>query len=168
MTKRVVPDSVDGILEQWGRERPDLDVSPMGIVGRISRAERLIDEQMKGASSTFGLERWGFDVLASLRRAGKPYRLTPTQLYNSLLLTSGAMTNRIDRLEQAGWVKRMQDPADRRGLLVSLTASGLKTIDAAVAAHMEVEARIVASLTEVERERLADLLRRVLGGLEAE
>src|ERR1700712_3306698 len=131
MKKRVVPDSVDGILEQWGRERPDLDVSPMEIVGRISRAERLIDVQMKGASATFGLERWGFDVLASLRRAGRPYRLTPTQLYNSLLLTSGAMTNRFDRLEQAGWVKRMQDPADGRGLLVSLTVSGVKTIDAA-------------------------------------
>ena len=91
MAQRSKEDPVDKILKQWARERPDLDVTPMGIIGRISRLERLIDEQMKAVCSTFNLERWGFDVLASLRRSGKPYRLTPTQLYNSLMLTSGAI-----------------------------------------------------------------------------
>jgi DNA-binding MarR family transcriptional regulator len=139
MAKRSKEDPVDKILEQWGQVRPDLDVTPMGIIGRISRVERSIDEQIKTACSKFNLERWEFDVLASLRRAGKPYRLTPTQLYNSLMLTSGAMTNRINRLEAAGLVERLQDSTDRRGVLVSLTKAGLKLIDKAVTAHMVVE-----------------------------
>ena len=159
MVRRSDEDSVDKILAQWGRERPDLDVTPMGIIGRISRIERLVDEQMKEVCSKFQLERWGFDVLASLRRSGKPYHLTPTQLFNSLLLTSGAMTNRIDRLEEAGLVKRLQDPADRRGVLVSLTKDGLRLIDKAVTAHMEVEERMLACFPAKDRERLAGLLR---------
>jgi DNA-binding MarR family transcriptional regulator len=158
MTRRP-QDRLDTILEQWKLERPDLDVSPMGIIGRISRIERLVDEKMKAVCSKFDLERWGFDVLAALRRAGKPYQLTPTQLYNSLMLTSGAMTNRIDRLEAASHVERLHDPADRRGVLVSLTKDGLKLIDKAVTTHMEVEEAMLTSLSPKDREKFAELLR---------
>jgi len=160
-------DRVDDILRQWKRERPDLDVSPMGIIGRISRAERMIDERMKAASLQFGLERWGFDVLATLRRAGEPYRLTPTQLFQSLMLTSGAITNRIDRLEHAGLVERLLDPHDRRGILVSLTRNGLKLIDRAIAAHMQEEEEMLASFSARDREAAARLLRTLLLQLEA-
>jgi DNA-binding MarR family transcriptional regulator len=166
MTRRSQKDPVDKILEQWGRERPDLDVTPMGIIGRISRVERLIDEQMKSVCSKFNLERWGFDVLASLRRAGKPYQLTPTQLYNSLMLTSGAMTNRIDRLEALGLVERLHDPTDRRGVLVSLTTDGLKLIDKAVTTHMEVEETMLTSFSFNDRKKFAELLRTLLQDLE--
>jgi DNA-binding MarR family transcriptional regulator len=159
MMGRTKEDHVDTILGQWMLERPDLDVTPMGVIGRISRIERLVDEQMKAVSSRFDLERWGFDVLAALRRAGKPYQLTPTQLFNSCMLTSGAMTNRIDRLEEAGFVKRLLDPSDRRGVLVSLTKTGLKLIDRAVTAHMEAEETMLASFSFKDRERFAEMLR---------
>ncbi len=160
-------DRVDEILRQWERERPDLDVSPMGIIGRISRAERLIGGRMKAASLNFGLERCGFDVLATLRRAGRPYHLTPTQLFQSLMLTSGAITNRIDRLEEAGFVERLLDPHDRRGVLVSLTQSGLKLIDRAVTAHMQEEEEMLAPFSTRDREKIARLLRTLLLQLEA-
>jgi DNA-binding MarR family transcriptional regulator len=166
MLRHSKQDLVDKILEQWGKERPDLDVAPMGIIGRISRVERLVDEQMKAVCASFNLERWGFDVLASLRRAGKPYRLTPTQLYSSLMLTSGAMTNRVDRLQAAGLVKRLHDPADRRGVLVSLTRDGRKLIDKAVTAHMEVEETMLASFSFKDREKFAGLLRTLSQDLE--
>jgi len=166
MKRQSKEDHVDEILKQWRRERPDLDVTPMGIIGRISRIERLVDEQMKAASSKFNLERWGFDVLASLRRTGKPYQLTPTQLFHSLMLTSGAMTNRIDRLESAGLLERLHDPADRRGVLVSLTKSGLRLIDRALAAHMQVEAQMLASFSPKDQERFAELLRTLSKDLE--
>lgn len=166
LNDRCRPDPVDGIIGQWTRERPDLDVSPMAILGRVSRAEKLLAERMKAASARFGLERWGFDVLATLRRAGKPYRLTPTQLYGAMMLTSGAMTNRIDRLEESGFVKRIEDPDDRRGILVSLTTRGLKTIDAAVKVHMEVEESILYTFSAEERASLERLLRILLNRLE--
>ena len=159
---KVEADRIDDLLAQWERERPDLDTSPMGIIGRISRAERLIDSRMKAVSLEFGLERWGFDVLATLRRSGEPYRLTPTQLFQSLLLTSGAITNRIDRLEEAGLVERLLDPSDRRGILVSLTGKGLKVIDRAVAAHMEAEEVMLAPFSAQEREKFSTLLRRLV------
>jgi DNA-binding MarR family transcriptional regulator len=162
MTRRFKQDTVDRIVEQWGRERPDLNVTPIEIIGRISRVERLIDGEMKAACAEFDLERWGFDVLATLRRAGKPYELTPTQLYNELMLTSGAMTNRIDRLESAGLVERLHCPDDRRGVLVSLTKDGLKLIDKAVTTHMEVEEAMLTSFSLADRETFARLLRALL------
>ncbi|HMG03379.1 MAG TPA: MarR family transcriptional regulator [Edaphobacter sp.] len=168
MKRRSTQDHVDHILEQWHRQRPDLDVSPMGIIGRISRAERLIDSRMKAVSLPFQLERWGFDVLATLRRAGEPYHLTPTQLFQSLMLTSGAITNRIDRLEEAGWVERLLDPSDRRVVLVSLTRSGLRLIDRAVAAHMEAEEDMLAPFSTQDREKLVALLRTLVLRLEAD
>ncbi len=159
-------DAVDQILRQWAEERPDLDVSPMGIIGRISRVERMLDPILASVFRSFGLERWSFDVLASLRRSGTPYELTPTQLFNSLMLTSGAITYRIDEMVKAGLVQRTPNPEDRRGQRIRLTDLGRRTIDAAVGAHVRNEARILAHLSEGERTTLASLLRRLLLGVE--
>lgn len=166
MARNASRDFVDGVIEQWRQERPDLDVAPMGIISRISRLERRIDEQMRAACAEFNLERWGFDVLATLRRAGEPYELTPTQLCKSVLLTSGAMTNRVDRLESAGLVERLHCPADRRGVLVALTKEGIKLIDKALAAHMKIEEEMLASLSSKDRGKFAALLRALLQHLE--
>ena len=159
-------DGVDGILRQWVRERPDLDVSPMAIVGRISRIGRKIDPLLSSVFRKFGLEQWSFDVLATLRRSGPPYELTPTQLFSSLMLTSGAITHRADGLVKAGLVQRTPDPSDRRGVRVKLTALGLAKINEAVTAHVENERRIVRHLSKQERSLLISLLRRFLWSLE--
>jgi len=155
-------DSVDVILQQWKRERPDLDASPMGIIGRISRLERKIDVKLGATFRKFGLERWSFDVLAALRRSGRPHRLTPTELFKSLMLTSGAMTHRIDCLEELGLVERQEDPADRRGTLVALTRKGKALIDRSVVAHVQTEAEMIKVLRLEERKLLASLLRKLL------
>lgn len=159
-------DALDKILKQWKTVRPDLNAWPMAVIGRISRLERLIDKQMKPVCSRFGIERWGFDVLATLRRSGAPFALTPTQLYRSLMLTSGAITNRLDRLEAAKLLVRSNDPNDRRGVLVKLTDKGLKLIDEAVIVHMEVEARMLSQLSLKSQKELADLLRQVSYSIE--
>lgn len=155
-------DQVDFILKQWARERPDLDPSPMGVIGRISRASRYIDRSLQKNFSRFGINSGEFDVLATLRRAGDPYQLTPTALLSALMLSSGAMTNRLDRLENAGYIARRPDPNDRRGILVTLTTAGFELIEAVVAAHIAHEHQIVNSLTLSEQASLADLLRKML------
>jgi DNA-binding MarR family transcriptional regulator len=166
-TKKVaVADGVDGILRQWARERPDLDTSPMAIVGRISRIGKKIDPLLSSVFRKFGLEQWSFDVLATLRRSGHPYELTPTQLFSSLMLTSGAITHRTDGLVKAGLVQRTPDPSDRRGVRVKLTALGLAKINEAVTAHVENERRILRHLSKQERSLLISLLRRFLWNLE--
>ena len=124
MRKSAVSDGVDEILRQWHRERPDLDTSAMAILGRIARIERKVDPLLSSVFRKFGLERWSFDVLATLRRSGNPYELTPTQLFSSLMLTSGAITHRSDELVKAGLVERKPDPKDRRGVRVKLTDQG--------------------------------------------
>jgi DNA-binding MarR family transcriptional regulator len=159
-------DAVDRILLQWARERPDLDVSPMGIIGRISRIERLLDPRLVSVFRKFGLERWSFDVLASLRRSGPPYELTPTQLFSSLMLTSGAITYRIDEMVKKGFVMRTPDPEDRRGQRIRLTDLGQEILDAALAAHVMNESRILKHLSVEERTHLSSLLRKLLLGLE--
>jgi DNA-binding MarR family transcriptional regulator len=155
-------DHVDHILDQWARQRPELDVSPMGIVGRISRLSRFLERSIATVLHRHGLNEPQFAVLAALRRAGPPHTLSPTDLYNGLLVSSGAMTNRLDRLAAAGLVERVPDPGDGRSLLVALTAKGRQTIDAAVAAHVENERRLLASLSPEERGQLAGVLRRLL------
>lgn len=155
-------DQVDVILEQWSRERPDLDPSPMGVIGRISRASRYIDQFLQQNFAQFSLNGGEFDVLATLRRSGAPYQLTPTALFSSLMLSSGAMTNRLDRLENAGYIERQPHPNDRRGTLVTLTTQGLELIDSVVAAHIATEQKILASLTPEEQQVLAGLLRKLL------
>ncbi|MFC5473835.1 MarR family winged helix-turn-helix transcriptional regulator [Paraherbaspirillum soli] len=155
-------DKVDEILKQWQRERPDLDSSPMGIIGRIGRLSTYLERGVNDGLAQFDLTRWSFDVLATLRRAGAPYRLSPNELLQSLMITSGTMTNRIDHLERAGLVERGHNPDDRRSVLISLTASGLELVEKAVAAHVANEHRLLAELGEADREQLAGLLRQLL------
>jgi len=159
-------DGVDRILEQWAEERPDLDASPMRVFGRLSRAERMLDRSLSETFKRFGLVRGEFDVLATLRRNGGAYSLTPTELYRSTMLSSGAMTNRLDRLEERGLVRRSPDPGDRRGVLITLTEEGLDLIEEAVEAHVEGEEELLDSLGEDDREQLAALLRKLLVSME--
>lgn len=159
-------DHVDLILEQWARERPDLDASPMGVIGRTMRASRSLDRGLQEAFRPFGIAGWAFDVLATLRRSGPPFRLTPTALSETLMLSSGAMTNRLDHLERAGLIERLPDPADRRGVLVALTPEGRTLIDEAVAAHVANEHRLLGALSPEERQTLAALLRKLLLSLD--
>jgi DNA-binding MarR family transcriptional regulator len=155
-------DHVDHILEQWAQQRPDLDVSPMGIIGRMSRLSRFLERSIAAVLARYGLNEPQFAVLAALRRAGPPHTLSPTDLYNGLLVSSGAMTNRLDRLAAAGLVERVPDPGDGRSLLVALTGKGQQVINEAVAAHTANEHRLLSSLSLEERAQLADVLRRLL------
>lgn len=156
------PDAVDTILEQWRRERPDLEVSPMGPIGRLKRCAALLQLKLDKIYLEFGLTNWEFDVLATLRRSGEPYCLTPTALFAALMITSGTMTHRIQRLEAAGWVQRVPNRNDARSMLVQLTPAGLELIDRAVEAHVENEREILRliqpdALASLD-ERLAQLL----------
>jgi len=155
-------DVVDKILGQWQREHPDLDASPMGLLGRMARLAKHLDRSIQATVSKFGLNPGEFDVLATLRRSGSPYQLSPTDLFNALMVSSGTMTHRIDQLEQAGWVKRIPDPGDRRGTLIALTNKGLNLIEQAVEAHVANGHDILSALKESERESLMRLLRKLL------
>ena len=158
-------DGVDLILEQWQRERPDLDSSPIGIVGRVSRLARELEQRLEPVYRAHGLEPGWHDVLATLRRAGPPYRLRPTEFTGALMLTSSGTTKRLDRLEQAGLITRGPDPADRRGTLITLTPKGLELIDNVTEAHLDNARWLLASLSDAEQRRLADLLRKLRLGL---
>jgi DNA-binding MarR family transcriptional regulator len=153
------PDRVDDIIEQWQNERPDLDVSGMAIIGRIGRLEKLIRPRLNAAFAEHGLESWEFDVLATLLRSGSPHQLTPGALLESTMITSGAMTNRIDRLEHRGLVKRVKNPDDKRQVLVTLTAVGNKTVSAALEDHVSNEAAILGGLNQAQQHQLVELLR---------
>lgn len=155
-------DPVDAILAQWQRERPDLDVSPMGIIGRMTRLSKHLERSIQATFSEFDLHIGEFDVLATLRRSGQPYQLSPTELFNTLMVSSGTMTHRLDRLEQAGLVQRIPDPGDRRGTLIQLTGQGFTLIEKAVTAHVANEHRLLNGLAEAERQALAELLRKLL------
>jgi DNA-binding MarR family transcriptional regulator len=158
-------DGVDLILEQWRRERPDLDTSPMGVIGRISRLSRELEQRLEPVYADHGLEPGWFDVLATLRRHGPPYELRPTDFATALMLTSSGATKRLDRLEEAGLIVRRPDPADRRGILIALTPKGRRLVDAAVADHVANEHRILGRLTKAEQRQLAVLLRKLQLGL---
>ncbi|MGX5845938.1 MarR family winged helix-turn-helix transcriptional regulator [Mesorhizobium sp. PL10] len=150
-------------VEQWTRERPDLNVSPMLVLGRLNEASSLIArERLAPLFARFGLQAGEFDVLATLRRSGSPHTLTPTALYEATMVTSGAMTNRLDRLEKAGLILRGPHPNDRRGIVVQLTENGLALIDEALTAHVANEHEILAGLTQTERETLAHLLGKLI------
>lgn len=159
-------DEVDGIVAAWQHERPDLDLGHMQIVSRVSRISRQLDRRRKAVFAAHGLDVWAFDVLSALRRAGDPHQLSPSALISETLVTSGTMTNRIDRLVTAGWVERRPDPADRRGILVRLTDSGRERVDAALADFLTLEATMLAELGGDEQADLADLLRRLQHGVE--
>ncbi len=156
-------DGVDLIIEQWQRERPELDSSPIGIVGRLSRLAREVEARLEPVYRDHGLEPGWHDVLATLRRSGGTLR--PTDLTNASMLTSSGTTKRLDKLEQAGLIARGPDPADRRGTLISLTPTGRRLIDALTPAHLDNERRILGGLSEAEQRRLADLLRKLQLGL---
>lgn len=160
-------DAVDKILAQWQRERPDLDASPMGVIGRLSRLAQHIHRAIRIEFATLGVTPGEFDVLAVLRRAGAPHQLTPTALYQALMLSSGAMTNRLDNLERTGYVKRLPDPKDRRGTLIELTEKGLQFINHAVEVHLQNEQRLISSLSAEEREQLSSIFRHWLQSFES-
>lgn len=159
-------DEIDKIVEQWNRERPELDVAPMALLGRLGRLRELLSRKHEEVFSQFGLNSAGFDVLATLRRSGEPYQLSPGELMARMMITSGTMTNRVDQLVKAGLVKREQNPEDRRGMIISLTPQGFALIEKAVVAHVENQHRLVTPLTEQEREALNGLLKAYLGRLE--
>ena len=161
-------DGVDEILEQWRRERPDVDTSAMGLIGRIGRLERVIRPQLDKVFASHGLESWEFDVLATLRRSGEPFTLTAGALLSSMMITSGTMTNRIDRLQQRGFVERRSDPADGRVVLVALADAGMALIDRALPDHAANESMIVSSLSARDRTTLQGLLRQFLVALSAD
>jgi DNA-binding MarR family transcriptional regulator len=156
------PDEVDALVEAWGRERADLDLAPVEVFSRISRLARLLDRDRRQAFTDHAIEPWEFDVLAALRRAGRPYRLSPGQLLRETMVTSGTMTNRIDRLGTRGLVERSPDPHDRRGVLVGLTAAGKRAVDAAFEALIAKERDPLAELSAGERRELAGLLKRLM------
>jgi DNA-binding MarR family transcriptional regulator len=154
-------DGVDVILRQWQRERPDLDTSPIAVIGRISRVSREIERRLEPVYAASGLEPGWYDVLATLRRAGPAYKLRPTDFAATLMLTSSGTTKRLDRLEAAGHITREPDPSDRRGVLIALTPKGRRLVDRAAVTHMANEKRILSGLTPAEQRQLADLLRKL-------
>jgi DNA-binding MarR family transcriptional regulator len=155
-------DAVALILEQWARERPDLDCSPMGVIGRISQLQREVHLAQRATFARHGLDAPSFDVLAALRRAGPPYQLTPTALMRTALVTSGAITQRLDRLEERGLITRTRSASDGRGVVVTLTDAGRAALDAALPDHLETERRLLSGLSGAEQDQLAALLRRFL------
>ncbi|OZE02491.1 MarR family transcriptional regulator [Rhodococcus sp. 05-2255-3B1] len=157
-----VQDAVDRILQQWTVERPDVDVSPMAVIGRISRAASVLDKRIQVTLAEYGLQAGEFDLIATLRRTGAPHRLTVGQLLDSAMVTSGAITNRLNRLTDKGLIEREIDPTNRRVIIVQLTPAGLDAVDAALPAHVANEEALLTSLTPGERSQLATLLKRML------
>ncbi|MBI9114668.1 MarR family winged helix-turn-helix transcriptional regulator [Sanguibacter suaedae] len=155
-------DEVDRIIAAWRRVRPDLDVTPLAVLSRVSRLDRHLDTARRGAFARHHLEPWEFDVLAALRRAGAPFSLSPGTLVTQTMVTSGTMTNRIDRLETRGLVVRQPSPADRRGVLVHLTTEGGERVDAAFSDLLDVEHQVLSVLDAQDQPAIADLLRRLV------
>ncbi len=158
---------VNRVLEQWRRERPDLEVGPMGLTGRLKRIGRHLEREMEKSFAAHDLNLASFDVLATLRRSGAPYRLSPGDLMTKTMVTSGPMTHRVDQLVRAGHVERIKNPDDGRSVLIALTDQGLKVIDAAVTDHVANLARLTSGLTESQAKRLDRLLDRYLVTLES-
>ncbi|MFF4038904.1 MULTISPECIES: MarR family winged helix-turn-helix transcriptional regulator [unclassified Streptomyces] len=157
-------DPVDAIIDQWAAVRPDLDTKAMEVFGRIYRLSRAMGDRMEKAYAPYGISRGEFDVLATLRRSGEPFTLSPRQLSATLMLTTGGMTGRLDKLERAGLLRRSPDPHDRRGLQVTLTEKGLDVIDQAVGAGLAVQTAALSSLDTEQADQLAGLLRELLAG----
>lgn len=159
-------DRADIAVDQWARERPDLPALPMAVFGRLlDAAERVMRDHMNPLFAEAGLQPGEFDVLATLRRSGAPYMLSPTRLYEAAMISSGGMTNRLDRLERAGLVERRPDPNDRRGKLIALTNAGKRVIDVTIGRHVANEERMLSVLTAAEQEKLNTLLRKLIAAL---
>jgi DNA-binding MarR family transcriptional regulator len=159
-------DEVDRIVGAWAQQRPDLDFSPMEVLSRVDRLSRHLDRARRDAFRRTDIEPWEWDVLSALRRAGHPYQLSPKQLLQQTLVSSGTMTNRIDRLVGRRFVRREADPDDGRSVLVTLTEDGRVRVDAAITRLMDAEAELLDRLSGSERERLATLLRRLSLGFD--
>jgi DNA-binding MarR family transcriptional regulator len=159
-------DHVDKILQQWQRERPDLDIAPMGLLGRLGRLHAHLMRETEAVLATHGLSRASFDVMATLRRSGPPYRLSPGDLLSATMVTSGTMTNRIDQLEKQHLVERIANPGDGRSVLIGLTDKGFSLIDKAVTAHVENQHRLTAMLDQGEFKALNTLLGEYLAAFE--
>lgn len=160
-------DQVDNILRQWRTEKPELDVAPMGTIGRIRRLSAHLGREMQKTFEAHGLNPAGFDVLATLRRSGSPYALSPGDLLKSTMVTSGTMTNRIDQLEKAGLVERIRNPDDGRSVLIGLTTAGKALIDTAVADHVSTQHTLVAGMSSENLAQLDGLLRKFLAFFES-
>jgi DNA-binding MarR family transcriptional regulator len=159
-------DEVDRIVGAWKTQRPDLDFSPMEVLSRVDRLSRHLDRARRDAFSRTDIEPWEWDVLSALRRAGAPYQLSPKQLLQQTLVSSGTMTNRIDRLVKRGFVHRESDPDDGRSVLVTLTEDGRVRVDAAITRLMDAETELLGCLSAAERTRVATLLRRLVLGFD--
>jgi DNA-binding MarR family transcriptional regulator len=157
-----VQDEVDRLVAAWQRERPDLDVAPMHVLSRVTRLARHLDLARRKAFAEHGVEPWEFDVLSALRRSGSPYELSPGRLLRETMVTSGTMTNRVDRLSAKGLVERLPDPADRRGVLVRLTDAGRDRVDAALEQLLDQERLLLAGLPHADQSQLGRLLRKVV------
>ena len=167
-TRDMTPDEVDLIVAAWERERPDVDVTPLHVLSRVSRLAKHLDVARKRAFADHGLDLWEFDVLAALRRAGQPYAMSAGQLAAATHVTSGTMTNRIDRLEARGFVVREADPDDRRGVRVTLTGEGRTSVDGALADLVRSEAQVLRGLSTADQRALAGLLRSLTGSFSEE
>jgi DNA-binding MarR family transcriptional regulator len=159
-------DHVEQVRQQWARERPDLDTTPIGIIARLGRAQAYIDPALDAVFTEHGLTRSSWDVLAALRRVGEPYRLTPTELYQALMRSSGAITHTLHRLEYTGLVERQVNPEDGRSLYVALTPRGVQLTNTVGPVHLDNERRLLSALTPDEQRTLAHLLRKLLLGFE--
>lgn len=155
-------DEVDEIVASWERERPDLDAQPLQVLSRVTRLAQHLDAARRSAFATNGLDVWEFDVLAALRRSGAPYAMSAGNLATATHVTSGTMTNRIDRLAERGMVRREADPTDRRGVQVHLTEGGLLAVDAAFTALVETEREILDAVSPDNRAHVADVLRTLI------
>lgn len=167
MEKTQTSDAVDRILAQWRSERPDLDVNPMGLLGRLGRLRDHLAREVEATLQAHDLNSSSFDVLATLRRAGHPYQLSPSELLAAMMVTSGTMTNRIDQLEKQGLVQRLPNPQDRRSLLIALTDKGFAVVDQAVTDHVANQHRLVAALSPTQQGELDHLLRIFLKSYES-
>ena len=160
-TVRDQPDEVDRIVDAWSREREDLDFSPLQVLSRVARLARHLERARRTAFAASDLELWEFDVLSALRRAGAPYQLSPKALLQQTLVSSGTMTNRIDRLVARALVERRTDPNDGRGILVFMTEGGRERVDAAISTLLEAESELLDRLPKADQERLSALLRKL-------
>ena len=160
-------DSIDDLQSDWNKQRPDLDPEPMGVVLRIQAFAKILGDQAADKLQQFDLQWWQYDVLSALRRQGEPFIMAATELADATMLTSGAMTNRIDRLEEDQLVRRIKDENDRRRVLVQLTKKGIKLIEGATEARFETAMEALENLSAQQRKSLSDLLRLVLATQEA-
>lgn len=157
---------IDDILKQWNTARPDLDVAPMAIIGRMKRVTQVLSREMEKTFAAHGLNAASFDVLATLRRSGPPYRLSPGDLLATMMVTSGTMTNRIDQLCKLGLVERIHNQKDGRSVIIALTGKGYDVIDAAVTDHVKTQTKLVAGLSKEDSATLNALLEKFMGSLD--